>query len=595
MFSIRTIFKHYWQEARKHKTLMVVAFSAFGIAIFISDIVEPLVFRGIIDAISGASDPSQVAPALFRLVGILALVILIENIFFRIGDFTLIPFETRSSRDLTNYVFGQMETHSYSFFTNQFVGSITAKVRRFINAFERMLEIFLFRFVFSFIRIVGVLMVLLIIHPTLGLIFLAWVVLYGFVIVIRIRPQMRYDLAAAHADSLVTARFADALTNILNVKMFSSEHREATLFADVTDHQERKQQQAGKFALISMGIQGGMLGILEITGMVAAIIFWLEGSISTGTVVLVQSYILILFGGLLGVGQQIVRFFQSLADAQEMVDILEEKRGIQDPENPESLEVSGGRIEFKNTGFLYEEGTNHVFKKFSLVIESGQKIGLVGPSGSGKSTITKLLLRFVDLQEGSIAIDGKDIRNILQQDLRNAIAYVPQDPLLFHRTLKENIAYAKPETSDEEIFEAASRARIHNFISGLPKGYETLVGERGVKLSGGERQRVAIARAILKNAPILVLDEATSSLDTISELAVKEALRELMKGKTALVIAHRLSTVRELDRILVLNEGRIVEEGNHEELVMRGGLYAKLWAHQTEIPWASKRVGKKRK
>ena len=220
-------------------------------------------------------------------------------------------------------------------------------------------------------------------------------------------------------------------------------------------------------------------------------------------------------------------------------------------------------------------------KTFNLQIKSGEKIGLVGPSGGGKTTITRLLLRFMDIQGGAIMIDGQDIRDIKQQDLRRAIAYVPQEPLLFHRSIKENIRYGKPAASDDEIIAVAKKAFAHDFIKVLPDGYDTLVGERGVKLSGGQRQRVAIARAMLSNAPILVLDEATSALDSESERVIQKALWELMKGKTAVVIAHRLSTIQRMDRIVVLDEGKIIEQGSHKALLKQGGLYAKLWSHQS--------------
>ena len=218
---------------------------------------------------------------------------------------------------------------------------------------------------------------------------------------------------------------------------------------------------------------------------------------------------------------------------------------------------------------------------FNLIIKPGERIGLVGHSGAGKSTITKLLLRFADALEGSIVIDNQDIKNVTQNDLRKVISYVPQEPILFHRSIKENIAYSKPDATKEEIIEVAKKAHAHEFIEKLPQGYDTLVGERGIKLSGGERQRVAIARAMLKDSPILMLDEATSSLDSISEHYIQDAFNELMKGKTTIVIAHRLSTIQKMDRIIVLDKGKIVEQGTHKELLELNGSYAELWNHQT--------------
>jgi ATP-binding cassette subfamily B protein len=275
-----------------------------------------------------------------------------------------------------------------------------------------------------------------------------------------------------------------------------------------------------------------------------------------------------------------VRLFKSFAEANEMSEIFEEKPDILDTTNPESCTISKGELEFKNVNFEYVKDYA-VFSNFNLKIKSGEKVGLVGHSGSGKSTIVKMLLRFVDVASGEILIDGQNIMNIRQSDLRRNISYVPQEPILFHRTIRENIAYAKSNATEEEILESAKRAHAHEFILNLPNGYDTLVGERGIKLSGGERQRIAIARTMLKDAPVLMLDEATSSLDSISESYIQDAFNELMKGKTTIVIAHRLSTIQKMDRIIVLDKGKIVEEGTHKELLEIGGVYADLWNHQT--------------
>jgi len=312
-----------------------------------------------------------------------------------------------------------------------------------------------------------------------------------------------------------------------------------------------------------------------------AFYFWREGSVSTGTVVLILIYLIEMFGNLWDVGKAMGRISKNLADASELVDIFETPIDIRDPLHSEPLRIEHGKIAFDHMSFRYGKKTNSVFADFTLHMPAGQRLGLVGSSGAGKSTITKLLLRFADIQEGSITLDGQDIRHITQDDLRSTIAYVPQDPILFHRTLRENIAYGKPGVTEEEIIDAAKKAHAHEFISKFPQGYETLVGERGIKLSGGERQRVAIARAMLKNAPILILDEATSSLDAVSERFIQEAFSELMKNRTTIVIAHRLSTIQGLDRIVVLEDGNIVEDGTHEDLLIKKGTYYNFWEHQT--------------
>jgi ATP-binding cassette, subfamily B, bacterial len=276
---------------------------------------------------------------------------------------------------------------------------------------------------------------------------------------------------------------------------------------------------------------------------------------------------------------------RSFGDAQEMTEILDDPISVKDSEKAARLVVSKGGVEFHDVTFWHRDGkpSDLVFKDLSLQIPSGQRVGLVGHSGSGKTTLTKLLLRFADIQKGEILIDGQKISEVTQASLRDNIAYVPQEPMLFHRSIRENIAYGKPNATDEEIRTAARQANALEFIEKLPDGFDTLTGERGVKLSGGQRQRIAIARAILKDAPVLVLDEATSALDTESEQLIQEALKNLMHDKTSLVIAHRLSTVAGLDRIIVLDDGKIVEDDTHENLISRDGKYAKLWNRQTGI------------
>ncbi len=295
------------------------------------------------------------------------------------------------------------------------------------------------------------------------------------------------------------------------------------------------------------------------------------------------AYTLSLTNKLFEVATMLRNVEEAFLSASTMTDIILEQVEIKDAPNAKDLHVKQGAIHLENTSFAYQDNQAHekVFESLELSIPAGQKIGLVGPSGGGKSTLTRLLLRFDDVTEGSISIDEQDVRNITQTSLRHSISYVPQEPLLFHRSVLENIAYGKPGATLQEVRKAAKLAYADAFIEKLPLKYETIVGERGVKLSGGQRQRVAIARAILKDAPILILDEATSALDSESEVYIQKALASLMKNRTTLVIAHRLSTIQKMDRIIVLDEGKIAEDGTHSELLERQGLYAKLWKHQS--------------
>ncbi len=297
---------------------------------------------------------------------------------------------------------------------------------------------------------------------------------------------------------------------------------------------------------------------------------------------MILSYTANIVTQLFGFSNQTLRNYnRAIGDAAEIVEIMALEPEVKDPKEPKKARMLRGEIRFNDVTFTHNEADSSIFEKLNLKIKPGEKVGLIGHSGSGKSSLTRILLRFSDVDSGSITIDGQDISSVKQADLRAAISYVPQEPLLFHRSIGENIAYGRPEADPREIKAVARQANAHEFIETLPKGYNTTVGERGVKLSGGQRQRVAIARAMLKNAPILVLDEATSALDSESEALIQDALWKLMEGRTAIVIAHRLSTIQKMDRIIVLQNGKIVEEGGHKDLLYKSGVYARMWQRQS--------------
>jgi ATP-binding cassette subfamily B protein len=419
--------------------------------------------------------------------------------------------------------------------------------------------------------------------PILGsAVLLIWLILICIVVVLAVN-RMPMRRAAVAKESEQVGELADAITNSITVKTFAAEHKEIDRYAAINKNRGEYFLRSWHRAVRNAWLMEALCIGLQLLVFIGGILAVQHGNLSIAAFLLFQVYSFRIIESVRRSGF-IARNLEVVSgDAQEMAELLEQPPLVQDKPGAEPSRIKDGAVGFEAVNFQYEDADQHqvLFKDFSLSVKAGEKVGLVGPSGGGKTTITRLLLRFMDIQDGSIKIDGQDIRDIKQQDLRRAIAYVPQDPLLFHRSIKDNIKYGKPDASDDEVVAVAKKAYAHDFIKDLPQGYDTLVGERGVKLSGGQRQRVAIARAMLTNAPILILDEATSALDSESEKLIQKALWELMKDKTALVIAHRLSTIRHLDRIIVLDEGRVIEQGTHQALLQEKGLYARLWSHQS--------------
>ena len=544
-------------------------------------ILPPLLLQKIIDLLSGAGvDRIVYTQELTYLIFLMSMSLVAGFVLGRIGGFTTTYFQSNTIRELHNYAFEKLTKHSYSFFTNQFSGSLVSKAKRFVRGFEAMHDVFTWDFYTTFLSVIGVFIILFIKAPSIAVGFVVWTIIYVVITLFFIRYKIKFDLLEAAADSKVGGSLADALSNIFSIKIFSARDREIIHYKTITSSEFIARNKSWYLGNVSDGVQSLLMVGIHIFILYKMAHGWVEGAVSTGVFVLVETYMLNLFDRLWNLSKAMTRFVKSVTDVKEITDIFDQPIDIADPVHPEPITMNGGCIKFKNISFIYKDGVS-VFNNFNLEIKPGERIGLVGHSGAGKSTITKLLLRFADVTAGSITIDGQDIRNVTQDDLRGAISYVPQEAILFHRTIRENIAYGNPGATNEEIETVAKKAHAHEFILQLPHGYDTLVGERGVKLSGGERQRVAIARAMLKNSPILILDEATSSLDSVSESYIQEAFVELMKGRTTLVIAHRLSTIQKMDRIVVLEQGVIIEEGSHAKLLKKKeSLYKKLWDMQ---------------
>jgi ATP-binding cassette, subfamily B, bacterial len=579
---LRTIFGMYLSVAKKYKVTGILALLFYAGGNIFGDVIIKLYYRDIFDLIAGATPSEAIWPELWHILLMIALIIFIYNVFWRIADFLMVYVQANILRELADFALERLQKHSHNFFIGNFAGSLVAKAKRFVRAFGTIHDKFTFSFWQTGIELIGVFIVMYIILPPLiAWFFAAWCIMYLIVSFFFARFRFKFDLEEAAADSEVTGALADTITNILNVKIFTSGKHEMRRFRGVTCDEYRARSKAWYIGNAFYTVQGLEMAILEIVGMYITLRFWVEGSITVGSVALVQAYLLAVMHHIWSIGQALKDFFKALSEASEMVEIFDTPLEIKDSPNPEKCRITEGNLRLNDVQFNYIEGRN-VFSHFTLDIPAAQKVGIVGHSGVGKTTLFKLILRFLDITDGSITIDGQDIRNILQDDLRRHISYVPQDPILFHRSLYENIVYSRPEATKKEVEAATTRAHAHEFISSLPQKYDTLVGERGVKLSGGERQRVAIARVILEQAPILLLDEATSSLDSVSEKYIQEQLKELMKSRTTLAIAHRISTIKQMDRILVLEEQEILEDGSHDELLEKNGVYADLWSHQSQ-------------
>ncbi|MDD5110244.1 MAG: ABC transporter ATP-binding protein [Patescibacteria group bacterium] len=577
----RQTFLLFWRHSRRYGLLVAIQLIVPVAAVLI-ETTAPLFYKRFFDILAVAKPDAAGATVAALTRPIIAIFILGSTAWalWRIVHFVNNHFQPRVLADLADSCFEYLHEHSYRFFVNRFVGALVRKVNRLINAYEGVTDKIQWDLLPLTIRTGAILVVLFWENYLLGAILLAWTIIYLGISYGLAILKLPYDEKRSASDTIVTARLADSITNNANIKLFTAagdEHRE---FGKLTEKQFRATRLAWNVEGFADAIQSSLMVVLEFSIFYVAIRFWSRGMLTVGDFVLIQTYLMQMLSRLWGFGRIIRDLYRYLADAEEMVEILETPHEVQDNPNAKPLAVTTGVITFRDISFDYAQ-TRTVIKNFSLDIAAGEKVGLVGPSGAGKSTLVALLLRFYDLTSGQIIIDGQDIADVTQESLRAAIGYVPQDPILFHRTLMENIRYGRRDATDAEVLTASQAAHCDEFINQLPDGYQTYVGERGIKLSGGERQRVAIARAILKNAPILLLDEATSSLDSHAEKLIQEALRRLMEGKTTIVIAHRLSTIMKMDRIVVVRDGRIHEVGTHETLVHKsGGLYKQLWELQ---------------
>ncbi|MEU4743249.1 ABC transporter ATP-binding protein [Actinosynnema sp. NPDC023658] len=567
----------YGRELRRHRMLSVGALVLPALGNTCLLYLTPLAVGALAGRLAGGGDTglATVLPYVLTFAGLM----LLAEVLWRIGVHCLNRTDGRGIEHLSVMGMDALLGKDAAFFHDNFAGSLTKRVLGFASRFEEFVDTVAFKVVANLVPLGFACVVLWGYHPLLVVVLLGLIVVTGFVVapLIRRRQQLVNEREASYAR--VSGHVADTLMNMETVRAFAAEQREGA------EHRTRSAENR------VLALRSWDYGNLRIDTVVAplsvltnalglAVAVGVSGGLGIEAIVVTFAYFTNATRIMFEFNQVYRRFESALTEAAQFTELLLDPPTVLDPEEPEPLRVADSGVRFDRVVFAHG-GNEPLFTGLDLDIAPGTRIGLVGRSGGGKTTLTRLLLRLMDVDSGRILIGGQDIARLRQSDLRGLIAYVPQDPAMFHRTLRENIAFARPGATDADIRRAARAAHVTDFAEALPDGFDTMVGERGVKLSGGQRQRVALARAILRDAPILLLDEATSALDSESEVLVQQALWRLMEDRTALVVAHRLSTVVRMDRLIVLDRGRVLEQGTHAELLDADGTYAKLWRHQS--------------
>ncbi len=576
--SIKRTFHYFWQALRQHKIRVTLLLLLVPAWIFLSNVVVPYCTSEILGKLSTGDFEFE------HYTGILMLAVLSTSInnlgVIRMIDWLDWSLDALGGEYLSKLAFQAVINQSMTFHNDRFSGSLTSAANKLPSAFISIKSNFVWDIYPLILTAFFSIVVTAIVCVPFAIILFLFTVLYMAVAITTYSKTRKVDEQLANAENKQTGQLADAVTNEMSVKSYAREKVEASRFATSTARTKRATFQVAKvsfFRNMSMNV----VNLVTFIGLLALIIMshsWF--GLTIANVVFLYSLSNSLLSNVWTINHILRVINRSFGDAKEMVEILDLPLIIDD-KTDKPLKISKAEISISHMAFHHQKQKDALFQDFNLDIPAGRTVGLVGVSGSGKSTLTKLLLRFDDVSGGAIYIDGQDIRDVTQNSLREAIAYVPQESSLFHRSIYENIAYGKTGATRNEVLRAAKLANADEFIKELPDGYDTMVGERGVKLSGGQRQRIVIARAILKDAPILILDEATSALDSESESQIQGALANLMKGRTSIVVAHRLSTIAGLDEIVVLKSGKIVERGSHHELLKTGKEYAKLWSRQS--------------
>lgn len=573
----KTLFPFIWHFLRSHKLVVTICI-CLPIAAGFWGPFNSMLIKQLINLLPSVEN-GDVSALIFPAILIVINFIVFDNFTWRGWGYLCDKYVPIIQNKIISQMMDFILSHSHNFYQNNLSGKISKQITNLVDGITRIITVSAANFLRGSSLLITAFIAAYFVNTVFCIILVSWFTCFAGFSILMSKKLVSLTDKLAEAESVVIGELVDTLSNQSNVRIFARKTYENLRLLPFLDNQGKAYTKAHLYSTVLSCIQGGLIAIMMAFSIFYLVHLYGKGLITIGDFVLILGLSMEAGHMMWFTMHEVDEFNKAVGRCKQSLIALMLPLEILDKPNASILNCTQGNITFDNVKFHYK-GTEPLFQNKSIKIKGGQKIGLVGYSGGGKSTFVNLILRLYDVTDGAILIDGQDIRDITQDSLRENIAMIPQDPSLFHRSLMENIRYGRIDATDEEVIEAAKKAHAHEFISTLPQGYDSLVGERGVKLSGGQRQRIAIARAILKNAPILILDEATSQLDSVTESLIQESLWELMQNKTTIVIAHRLSTLLHMDRILVFDKGKILEDGTHSELLAKSRLYKHLWDAQ---------------